>query len=113
MRRAKSAGFDVAFYFVSTTNAAINVDRVGNRVRLGGHDVPESKIVERYHRTMSMLPDAIRAADRAFIFDNSALQISAATGLRLVAVIRKGEEGFLVRTISPVPDWVADAVDAL
>ena len=56
------------------SSPAINVSRVRNRVRLGGHNVPEDKIVARYHRPLSLLLDAIRQSDRAYVFDNSSSQ---------------------------------------
>jgi predicted ABC-type ATPase len=44
---------------------------VRNRVKLGGHAVPEEKIVDRYRRSLALLSDAIRLRNRAYIFDNS------------------------------------------
>jgi predicted ABC-type ATPase len=56
---------------VATEDPEINVSRVRNRVALGGHPVPEDKIVSRYHRSLELLIDAIRHTNRAYIFDNS------------------------------------------
>lgn len=50
----------------------MNVSRVKNRVRLGGHPVAEEKIISRYARSLELLISAIRASNRAYIFDNSA-----------------------------------------
>jgi predicted ABC-type ATPase len=33
--------------------------------------VPETKIVERYHRSLALLPEALARTDRAFLFDTS------------------------------------------
>lgn len=68
---AKRSGFRVYLYFVATSNPKINLSRVANRVRAGGHDVPPDKILARYERSLQLLSDAIQAADRAYIFDNS------------------------------------------
>jgi predicted ABC-type ATPase len=56
---------------VATDDPAINVSRVANRVALGGHPVPEDKIVSRYHKSLELLLSAIRFTNRAYIFDNS------------------------------------------
>lgn len=32
---------------------------------MGKHDVPRDKIVERYHRSLNLLADAVACADRA------------------------------------------------
>lgn len=69
--QAQAAGFRTYLYFVATDDPAINVSRVRNRVALKGHDVPEDKIVTRYHRSLDLLFDAIQHTNRAYIFDNS------------------------------------------
>jgi predicted ABC-type ATPase len=35
-------------HFVCTVDPAINIDRVAQRVALGGHDVPSDKIINRF-----------------------------------------------------------------
>lgn len=75
LRMAKAVGFQVVMYFVATDNPLLNVKRVADRVAKGGHNVPADKIVARYRRTLSLLPDAIHSCDQAVIFDNSRLSI--------------------------------------
>jgi predicted ABC-type ATPase len=69
--QAKALGYRTYLYFVATDDPAINVSRVRNRVKLGGHAVPEDRIESRYHRSLGLLMDAIRHTNRAYIFDNS------------------------------------------
>lgn len=69
--QAQAAGFRTYLYFVATDDPAINISRVRNRVALKGHDVPEDKMVTRYHRSLDLLVDAIWHTNRAYIFDNS------------------------------------------
>lgn len=71
LRDAKAQGYRTYLYFVTTEDPDINVDRVRQRVKSGGHPVEEQKIRERYFRTMKMLIDAIEVSDRAYLFDNS------------------------------------------
>jgi predicted ABC-type ATPase len=71
LSQAQASGYRTYLYFVATDDPAINVSRVRNRVKLGGHGVPEDKIEERYHRSLALLMDAIRHTNRAYIFDNS------------------------------------------
>lgn len=71
LAQAKAAGYRTYLYFVATDDPAINISRVRNRVRLGGHAVPEDRIEPRYHRSLALLMDAIRLTNRAYIFDNS------------------------------------------
>jgi len=71
LRRARGLGYFNVLYFVGTEASDLNVARVRQRVKLGGHDVPEDRIVARYGRTMALLPDAIAQCDRVVLFDNS------------------------------------------
>lgn len=71
LRQAQQAGFRTYLYFVATEDPAINISRVHNRVRLGGHDVSDDKIVTRYYRSLNLLMNAIRYTNRAYVFDNS------------------------------------------
>lgn len=71
LQTAQQRGFRTYLYFVATDDPIINISRVRNRVRLGGHPVPDDKVIARYARSLGLLLDAIRYSDRAYIFDNS------------------------------------------
>jgi predicted ABC-type ATPase len=71
LAEAQRAGYRTYLYYVATDDPEINVSRVRNRVALGGHPVPADKIVSRYRRSLELLIEAIRHANRAYIFDNS------------------------------------------
>ena len=71
IKLAKSKGYRVYLYFVSTCDATINISRVAYRVGTGGHDVPSNKIISRYTKSLENLYDAMRLSDRAYVFDNS------------------------------------------
>ncbi len=69
--RARAAGYRTYLYFIATESSDVNIYRVQNRSALGGHDVPEDKIVERYKRCLELVGEALSHAYRAFLFDNS------------------------------------------
>lgn len=69
--QTKRRGYRSYLYYVATKDKEINISRVENRVKLGGHPVPIDKIRDRYDRSLDLLFEAIRASDRADIFDNS------------------------------------------
>ena len=71
LKTAQRLGYRTYLYYIATDDPEINVSRVRNRVRLGGHPVPEDKIVSRYARSLNLLRDAIAYTNRAYIFDNS------------------------------------------
>lgn len=68
---AQQAGYRTYLYFVATDDPDINISRVRSRVKLGGHAVPEDRIVKRYHRSLDLLMQAIQHTNRAYVFDNS------------------------------------------
>lgn len=74
LRRAQLAGFKTYMYFVATENPLINLNRIKERVALGGHDVPEEKTRSRYLRCMEQVRYALPYLNRAYFFDNSAAQ---------------------------------------
>jgi predicted ABC-type ATPase len=76
--------------------------RVQRRVSLGGHPVPEDKIIARYSRSLDLLVDAIRHTNRAYIFDNSTHQQI------WTAEITDGE--FLEMKTDRMPAWFKTAV---
>lgn len=78
--RAKELGYMVAIYFCHVGDSALNVARVKKRTELGGHDVPEDKILKRIPRTLENVRRAFSLVDSFFVFDNS-----SAVGHRLVA----------------------------
>ncbi len=71
LRKAQRRGYRTYLYYVATEDPLINISRVRHRVKMGGHPVPEDKIVSRYHRSLELLSEAIRYSNRAYIFDNS------------------------------------------
>lgn len=71
MKRAKAAGYKIYLYFVATESPEINVMRVANRVKTGGHHVPEDRIWKRYTGALNLLFDASQLAYQAYYFDNS------------------------------------------
>jgi predicted ABC-type ATPase len=71
MTQTKSAGYTVSLVFVTTDDAEKNVQRVANRVALGGHAVEPAAIRHRYHSAMGLLACAVEHSDEALIVDNS------------------------------------------
>ncbi|MFK3771050.1 zeta toxin family protein [Pseudomonas sp. NPDC089406] len=101
MREAQAAGYRTYLYFVSTEDPDINVDRVAIRVHEGGHPVAPDKVRERYAKSLALLPQAVAASHRAYIFDNSG------DSSVLLAEITDGS--LLEYRSEDVPDWFFEA----
>jgi predicted ABC-type ATPase len=109
MIRANKAGYEVTLYFICTSEPAINIARVANRVRRGGHDVPKDRIVSRYHRTLGLLADAVLAAAHTILFDNSGLAgVDQKPGLRPVGEVVRDGSNYAVTLDADVPAWVTE-----
>jgi predicted ABC-type ATPase len=71
LKTAQQAGYRTYLYYIATDDPQINIARVKQRVAAGGHNVPHDKIISRYERSLKQLLQAIKASNRAYIFDNS------------------------------------------
>ena len=71
LRKAKDAGYFIRLFYVCTSDPAINVARITQRYMNGGHEVPISKIISRYYKSLLNAAKAISFVDRAYIYDNS------------------------------------------
>ncbi len=106
LAQARGMGYRTYLYFVATDDPAINISRVRNRVRLGGHTVPEDKIAARYTRSLELLIQAIRQTNRAYVFDNSG---DSASGKQTwLAEITEGRD--LELKTDRIPSWFKRAV---
>ena len=104
LKKAQQLGYRTYLYYIATDDPAINVSRVRARVNLGGHDVPEDKIISRYARSLRLLMEAVKHTNRAYLFDNS----SQGADRLWVAEITEGKE--LELKCDPMPLWFQKAV---
>lgn len=71
IRKAKQNGYFVRLFFVCTSSPSINAARIAKRVMEGGHDVPITKIISRYHKSIANCAEASKIVDRTYLYDNS------------------------------------------
>ena len=97
--RAKRAGFFIRIFFISTSHPSINAARIANRVMKGGHDVPITKIISRYYKSIENCRTITPAVDRLYVYDNSVDGEDARLLFRL-------SEGQLKKMyVADVPEW--------
>ena len=99
IRRAKDAGFFVRIFFVSTNHPTINAARIARRVMEGGHDVPISKIISRYFKSILNCRRISRLADRTYIYDNSI------DGQEAQLLFRFVDGKLFKQYVKDVPEW--------
>lgn len=71
LKKAKNFGYQIEIVYVLTADPQINVSRVAQRVKNGGHDVPMDKIISRYYKSLNNLSKIIQIADVMWVVDNS------------------------------------------
>lgn len=71
LKKAKAKGFFIRFFYVCTEDPQINILRITQRYLNGGHEVPISKVIKRYYKSLALAAQAISFVDRAYIYDNS------------------------------------------
>jgi predicted ABC-type ATPase len=71
IKNAKELGFSVILYVVNTGNSDLNIIRVKERVKKGGHNVPVDRILSRISRALANLKVALPVVDGFFIINSS------------------------------------------
>lgn len=92
LERAHDAGLAVRMWYVGLAGLELHIARVKARVAGGGHDIPESRIRERYDRSRENLIRLLPSLTELRLFDNS-------------------EEGDPAQGIAPRPRLILHAVD--
>lgn len=97
--RAKSAGYFIRVFFIGTESPIINAARIAKRVIEGGHDVPITKIISRYQKSMINCRLISKIVDRLYLYDNSLDNQAAQLLLRMT-------NGCVVKQyITNLPEW--------
>lgn len=97
--RAKQLGFFVRLFFISTNHPTINAARIAARVMKGGHDVPITKIISRYYKSIENCKMVSSIVDRLYVYDNSVDGDEAKLLFRLT-------NGNIAKTYTEqIPDW--------
>lgn len=93
---ATEAGFRTIFIYIALRSPELSAQRVAQRVRSGGHNIPVEDIKRRYPKSIANIKDHVKAFENAYLYDNS-------DSYSWVASYRHGS---LYRS-SSIPDWLA------
>lgn len=99
--RARTAGYLTTLH-VMLVPEDLAVARVGHRVHVGGHHVPEDKIRSRYRRTYSNIAQALTIAETTHVYDNT----TARQAFRPVAAYQHG----ILLDDPDWPEWTPDVL---
>ncbi len=75
LKKAKETDYSINLIFLWLAGPDLAIKRVAQRVKQGGHDIPEEDIIRRYYRGLKNLLELyLPLADTALILDNSFIE---------------------------------------
>ena len=105
IKRAKEAGYFIRLFFVGTDSPTINAARIANRVMKGGHDVPITKIISRYSKSIANCAVLSTLVDRLYVYDNSEDYAEP-------KLLFRASEGQVEKTYKEINPWAINIYNA-
>ncbi len=102
-KAAKEAGYFVRLYYIGLETAAESLNRIANRVRRGGHDIPTGDVERRFAGRWEAVAKVLPYCDQAEFYDND-------NGFVKVAEYRNGE---LLFVGDSRPGWLLELKEYL
>lgn len=102
---ARKKGYFITLYYIGVSSAEESLSRIANRVRKGGHDIPETDVQRRFDKRFDDLLRVLPYCDLTFFWDNE-------NGFDQVAVHCKGRIVFFERDDEP-PSWILSLKEIL
>ena len=99
-------GYFIRFFFVGTNHPSINANHITHRVLKGGHDVPLTKIISRYRKSILNFCFISNLVNRWYVYDNSEDYVEAKLLFRA-----SNEE--LEKKYCEINDWSSPIFDSI
>lgn len=114
LAEAAQRGIEVHVFYVGLASADAHIERVRQRVRGGGHDIPEADIRRRCRHSLINLVTLLPALTGLRVYDNSATADPAAGQAPLPVLVLHVERGRIVGPpdLSSTPQWAKPIVAA-
>ena len=98
IRQARKQGYDIVMFYVGLNSLEESLLRIANRVRKGGHDIPEDYVKLRYQNCLESLKRVLPLCDEVIFYDNE-------NGFVKVAEIKNNTFNY---TNGYRPDWIQE-----
>jgi predicted ABC-type ATPase len=114
LEEAMSAGIEVRIWYVGLEGADLHVARVRSRVAMGGHDIPEEKVRERYSRSRMKLIELLPGLTELKVFDNTEEGDPQKGGVPSPKLLLHMNQGRIVSTydLRLMPQWAKPILQA-
>lgn len=98
--KAKERGYYIRLYYVGLDTASESLERIANRVRKGGHDIPKDDVLKRFEHRFENLERILPYCDIAYFYDNY-------NGYKEVGLYKNGE---IISQGDEYPDWMKELI---
>jgi predicted ABC-type ATPase len=114
LAEAAKRGAEVHVFYVGLASADAHIERVRQRVRAGGHDIPEADIRRRYRHSLINLVQLLPVLTELRVYDNSATADPATGHAPLPFLVLHMERGRIVgpSDLTFTPQWAKPIVAA-
>lgn len=103
IQAAREKNYHIRLYYIGISSAEESLSRIENRVKKGGHGIPESDVLRRYKSRFEDLSRILPYCDEAFLFDNE-------NGFAKVAEYKNGK----IRVVGEYkPDWLKKLIEVV
>ena len=103
VKRARRKGYYISLYYIGLNSAEESLTRIANRVKKGGHNIPEKDVIRRFNKRFDLLSDIISYCDEVNFYDNE-------NGFIKVAEIRNAQFRFVN---GYRPEWIVKLSDII
>jgi len=114
LAQAASVGIEIYVWYAGLSSPELHIERVRNRVRRGGHDIPEEHIRHRYEHSRLNLIHLLPSLTALRVYDNSINGDPAAGMMPKPQLVLQMEKGKILnpRDLSSTPGWAKPIVAA-
>ncbi len=70
IKQARKQGYYITMYYVGLNSIDESLQRIANRVRKGGHNIPSDDVKRRFEKRISSLGKVIPFCDEIIFYDN-------------------------------------------
>ena len=101
VKRAIAKDYYIRLYYVGLNTVEESILRIENRVKKGGHNIPDSDVIRRFEKRFEDLTMILPYCDEATFYDNE-------NGFVAVAEYKNGE---IMQIGSSKPQWLAELME--
>ena len=96
IKRARELGYFIRLYYIGVSSCTESLERIANRVKKGGHDIPSEDVKRRYEKRFEDLDKVLPYCNEVKFFDNE-------NGFVEAAEYRNGE---MINKCDALPEWL-------